>query len=313
MLLAHGAEGPPTISRLLTDVEWEPTVGLPSLVALAAYLWGVRLLAERGDHWPVGRTVAMLLGTALLWIATMSGVAAYDVSLFSAHAVQHLLLQMLAPIPLALSAPVTLALRVLPRRPRGVLLSAVHSRVAKVLTFPLVPYALFIASPFALYYTDLYEATLRSELLHELSHLHFVAVGLLFYVPVLGIDPIARRWPFPARLLLVFLVLPVHVILGISVMMSEYVIAGDFYAALPQPWLPDPLEDQRMGGGILWIFGDIVGLAMIFPLLLQWSRSEEREAARTDRRLDRASPGAERTVPWWVSEQAQREGAPPTT
>ena len=95
---------------------------------------------------------------------TVSGLHAYDTTLLSVHMVQHMVLSMVAPIFLALGAPMTLALRMLHGAPRRRLLAVVHSHVAKVFTFPLVAFGLFVATPFALYFTGLYEQTLRHEL-----------------------------------------------------------------------------------------------------------------------------------------------------
>ena len=84
------------------------------------YLVGVVVLRRRGDRWPVGRTIAFLaVGMGTFAFATMSGLAAYDTTLLSVHMVQHMLLSMLVPLALALGAPVTLALRTLPARPRA--------------------------------------------------------------------------------------------------------------------------------------------------------------------------------------------------
>ena len=94
----------------------------------------------------------------------MTGLGAYDTVLFSVHVVQHMILTMVTPLFLALGAPVTLALRTLPGRPRSALLGVLHSRLARVLTFPPLALALFIVTPFVLYYSPLYEVTLRSGL-----------------------------------------------------------------------------------------------------------------------------------------------------
>ena len=51
-------------------------------------------------------------------------------------------------------------------------------------------------------------------------------------------------------------------------------------------WLPDPLDDQHLAGGILWGAGDLIGLVFFVVLFVQWVRSSMREAAREDRRLD---------------------------
>jgi putative membrane protein len=195
-------------------------------------------------------------------------------------------LTMVAPIFLALGAPITLALRTLPRRPRRALLAAVHSRVARVLTFPLVAYAFFVVTPFVLYFTGLYKLTMRNDLVHELVHLHFVAVGCLFFWPLLGIDPLPGRWPYPGRALLMFLSTPFHTVLGLTVMQSHDLIGGDWYPSLHLAW-SDPAADQRLAGGILWAGGELVSVAMLVVLVVQWMRAAEREARRVDRQLDR--------------------------
>jgi putative copper resistance protein D len=219
-------------------------------------------------------------------IATLSGLGAYDDTLFSAHMVQHMLLSMIAPIFLALGAPVTLALRTLRPRPRRWLLALLHSRFAKVMTFPIVTFAIFIASPYALYFSGWYEATLTNRLLHELLHAHFLLVGCLFFWPLIGQDPLPGRAPYPLRALTMFLSMPFHAVLGLTIMQSESLLAGDHYRALNLSWV-DPVLDQQVGGGLLWGSGDLVSLLMLGALIVQWIKASEREAAREDRRLDR--------------------------
>jgi putative membrane protein len=252
-----------------------------------AYLYGVHRMRIRGDRWPVARTLLFLGGgVGVTAFATLSGLAAYDGTMFSAHMVQHMLLSMVAPIFLALGAPVTLALRTLPRRPRRWLLAVLHSSPVKVLTFPLIPFALFIASPYALYFSGWYEATLTSRMLHEFLHVHFLAVGCLFFWPLIGLDPLPGRVPYPLRALMMFLSMPMHAVLGLTIMQSEQLLAGDYYRRVATPWL-DLAADQEVGGGLLWASGDIVSLLMLVALVVQWIRASEREAAREDRRLDR--------------------------
>ena len=266
---------------------------LPLLLVLVPgllYLYGVRRLGARGDAWPVGRTLSFLLGgLGTIAFATMSGLAAYDTSLFAAHMVQHMLLSMVATVFLALGAPITLALRLLPRRPRRAVLAVLHSRVARAVSFPLLPWALFVASPFALYFSGWYEATLGDPLLHELLHLHFIAVGALFFWPLLGIDPVPGRGGHGFRLLLVGTTLPFHAFLGVAIMSVEPdgrgLLAGEHY--LPLHGLAQSVYQQQVGGGLLWASGDIIGLLFLGVLVTQWMRASEREAQREDRRLDR--------------------------
>ena len=279
---------PLTAVRLLTEwsVDWWLALGLG--VPAVLYVLGLVTLRRRGDHWPVGRTVAFLgggLGSALL--ATMSGIGAYDTVLFSVHVVQHMILTMVTPLFLALGAPVTLALRTSPRRPRAALLSLLHSRLARVLTFAPLALALFIVTPFVLYYSPLYEVTLRSALWHGFLHLHFVAIGALLMWPLVGVDPVPGRLGYPFRMLVMFLMLPFHAILGISIMSATRLVAEDWYLAFDRAWPPSPLDDQYLAGAIMWGSGDITAVLMLAALFVQWFAQSQREARREDRRLDR--------------------------
>lgn len=264
---------------------------LPGLVVLVAavYLYGVYRLRARGDHWPLARTVLFLVpGLGSIALVTVSGLAAYDDTLLSVHMVQHMVLSMIAPIFLALGAPVTLALRTLPGAGRRALLAIVHSRVVRVLTFPLVSFAIFIANPFALYFTGLYRATLENDLLHQWVHLHFLVTGCLFFWPLLGLDPLPNRWPYPARALLMVLSTPFHVVLGLTIMQQSTLLAGDWYPSLRLGWA-DPYADQQLAGGILWAGGEIVSVTMLAALVVQWMRASDRESRRIDRALDRSA------------------------
>ncbi|HEV2887305.1 MAG TPA: cytochrome c oxidase assembly protein [Jatrophihabitans sp.] len=275
------------MARLFTELEPDWWLLVPLLVVAGLYLWGVWRLRVRGDHWPLGRTVAFLLGgIGVIAFAAMSGLGTYDTTMFSLHMIQHMLLAMVAPIFLALGAPVTLALRTVPRRLRSAILAVLHSWLARLLTFPLIGWGLYVASPFALYFTGWYPATLDNQLLHELLHLHFVLVGSLFFWPMVGIDPIPGRQSHPFRFLILVSTLPFHAILGLSIYTQTTVIARAHYEALGLSWL-DPLADQRVGGGLLWSSGELVGLIMLGVVTAQWIKASEREAAREDRRLDR--------------------------
>ncbi len=289
--LAHADTGdavpPLTLERVFTTWVFEPLPLACIVVALGLYAAGVRVLARRGDHWSWGRTLSFCVGgLGVLGIATSTSLAAYDTVLLSMHMVQHMLMSMVAPVFLALGAPVTLALRTLPRRPRGWLLAALHSRLAAVLAFPPVAFALFVLTPWVLYFSGWYDATLESAALHDLMHLHFVAVGCLFFWPLLGVDPVPGRVAYPLRMLTVFATLPFHAFLGVTIMTMDTLIAGDWYTSFERDWPPSVADDQYLAGGILWASGDLIALVFFGVLFAQWVRQSQREAAREDRRLD---------------------------
>jgi cytochrome c oxidase assembly factor CtaG len=191
-------------------------------------------------------------------------------------------------------------LRTFRPRPRGWLLAVLHSRVAKVLSFFPVTFLLFVISPWALYFTSWYDASLRSDYIHEMMHLHLVLVGCLFFWPMVGSDPVPGRVPYPFRMLLIVLTLPFHAFLGVTIMTQTTLIGGSWYRALPMSWLPSPAHDQYLAGGILWGAGDVVGITFFGVLFVQWVRSSLRDGAREDRRLDlleaQAASAARRTA-----------------
>ena len=127
MLPVHAGPGdelaPFTPLRLLTAWTFEPVLLAAILIVGGLYLYGAHMLRQRGDHWSKGRTFAFCgLGLGSAVIATQSALGTYDTVLISVHMAQHMILSMLTPLAMALGAPVTLALRTLPARPRQWLL-----------------------------------------------------------------------------------------------------------------------------------------------------------------------------------------------
>ena len=311
-VLAHGSADLPelTPARMLSTWTFDPVLICGLLLAAGLYLYAVRRLRARGVRWSTGRCVLWLLGLLVIFVATSSAVGAYDETLFTVHAVQHMLLQMLAPVPLALAAPITLALRTLPPPGRRRLLAVLHSRFSRLVTFPLVAYGIFVVSPFVLYYSPLYEATLRNTWLHNLGHLHFIAVGFLLFSVLLALDPLPHPIPYVFRVMMIIGLGPMHVLLGIPVMMGNEIFAEDYYAGLARDWGPTLLTDQQTGGGLLWVFGDVVTVAFLGGIFLQWLRADDREARRTDRQLDRLhGDSPTMPAPWTVPAAESRRAA----
>jgi putative copper resistance protein D len=173
-----------------------------------------------------------------------------------------------------------------------------HSRLAKVLAFAPLAFLLYVISPWALYFSSWYDASLHHEFVHEMMHVHLVLVGTLFFWPIVGADPVPGRVGYPFRVLLVVLTLPFHAFLGVTIMSESTLIGGSWYPDLHHgpmgSWLPPPLDDQHLAGGILWSSGDLIGLILFAVLFTQWVRSSMREAAREDRRLDLLEARTER-------------------
>lgn len=275
-------------TRYLTAWEF-PWLGVVLILVVAGlYLWGVRTLHRRGDTWPVMRTISFVgLGLGSIAVASFSFLGVYDTVLFWVHMVQHMIYNMIAPVFLVFGAPATLALRALPKRPRALLLRLLHSLVAKVLLFPPLTTGLMIVSPFALYMTGWYELTLRDDFWHDFLHFYLITVGCLFFFPLLGVDPVPVKMPYPIRILLFLLTMPFHAFLGVTIMGSSRLIAEEWYVSFDRAWGLSPLNDQTWAGGLMWATGDLTMFAAMITIFVQWVKESNREARRIDRALDR--------------------------
>jgi cytochrome c oxidase assembly factor CtaG/putative copper export protein len=292
--IGYDFAGPPTPARVLLDWRFDLIFGTAAIVFAALYLAGVRRLRRRGDAWPPGRTVAWLLGCLTLLFVTSSGLGRYMPAMFSMHMVAHMLLSMLVPILLVLGGPVGLALRALPAAGRGDppgmrewLLAALHSRLSRFLTNPVVATVLFVAGFYGLYLGGLFDTAVGSHMGHVVMNVHFLVSGYLFYWVVIGVDPTPRPIPPLAKVAVVFASLPLHAFFGVVLMSMQKVLGESFYRSLHLSWHTDLLGDQRLGGGIAWAAGEIPLVVVMIALLVQWSRSDQRTAMRLDRAADR--------------------------
>ena len=287
---------PPTVTRLLLDWSFDPLVALPLLAIAVLYLRGLRRIQQRGQRWPAQRTGCFLGGLAAIEIALQSPLEAYDTALFSVHVVQHLALTMLAAPLLVMGAPVTMLLMTVSAPTRRRIVRVVHSRPVKVIGHPLIAWTLFTLTLYALYFSPLFDLSLRNPLVHDLVHLHFIVVGLLFWWPVVGIDPTRWRIHHLARVLYVFLMVPFHAFLGVAIMNGRTLLAPSL-AEFVRPWGPSPLADQQAGGAIMWGAGDLISLASVIAILVAWASYEEKVAAREDRRIARERAARSRAEP----------------
>lgn len=290
--IGYDLDGPPTVARVLFGWRFDLIFGTAAIVLAGLYVAAVLRLRRRGDRWPPGRMVAWLLGCVVLLFVTSSGVGRYMPAMFSMHMVAHMGLSMLVPILLVLGAPVSLALRALPAASRGDppgmrewILAALHSRLSRLLTNPVVATALFVAGFYGLYFSNLFDTTVSSHAGHMAMNLHFLISGYLFYWVVIGVDPTPRPIPPLAKVGVVFASLPLHAFFGVELMGTRTVLGAAYYRSLGLPWHTDLLGDQRLGGGIAWAAGEVPLVIVMIALLVQWARSD----ARTARRLDRAA------------------------
>lgn len=282
-----------TVDRWFTswdiDVLWVVAAGF----GLVLYLLGVRRLRQRGDSWPIHRTIFWILGLFLLVWVTSGSINAYQEYLFSVHMLGHMMLSMAIPLLLVAGAPITLALRSIQKREDGTrggrewIMWAVHSPFARVVTNPFVAAGIFIGSLWAFYFTDLVRWSMYEHLGHEWMVIHFLISGYLFVMSLVGIDPVPYRLPYPGRLIILIGVMAMHAFFGIAIMMQQGLMVAEWFGSMGRTWGMTPLEDQYAGGGIAWSIGEIPTLILAVTVAIQWSRSDDRLQRRRDRHADR--------------------------
>ncbi|MEU1303844.1 cytochrome c oxidase assembly protein [Streptomyces shenzhenensis] len=270
----------------------DPFFLVACLLGLGLYAWGVVRLRRRGDVWPVARTVSFVLGVLTIMLVMCTELNDYGMVMFSVHMVQHMVISMLSPILILLGAPVTLALRALPvaarghKGPRELLLALLHSRYMRVITHPVFTIPMFVASLYALYFTPLFDFLMGSRAGHIAMMVHFLAVGVVFFWPIIGIDPGPHRPGHLMRMLELFAGMPFHAFFGIALMMGSTPMV-DTFRNPPASLGIDALADQSAAGGIAWAFSEIPSVLVLIALLFQWYGSEQRQAKRKDRAADR--------------------------
>jgi hypothetical protein len=178
-----------------------------------------------------------------------------------------------------------------PWLPRRVLVPLLRSRPVRMLAHPLTALGLFTVVLVGTHLTPLYNLALEHQWLHELEHAAFFLTALLFWWPAIGVDPAPHRLSYPARLLYLFLDMPVMAYLGLAIANSPRVLYP-YYAAHPPPWGASALADQGVAGTIMWIAGTFTMVPAMAVVFLRWLDEDARRQARREARQAPAAPPA---------------------
>lgn len=282
---------------LLTGT-FDPVAVVLTLLGIGALVW-MRRRVSRAQGWCFAVAIAV-------WAAaTLSAVAVYAPMLFWVRALQVLLLLYVVPFFLALSRPVSMM--------GSVLDPLLNSVVARVLLSPPVTSLLMLATPWLLYLTPWYVASMTGPLA-ALTRLVLLGIGFGYFYARLQADPVPRRYP---PLLSIGISVAEGLgdgILGLVLWLGP-VIAYDYYAGLHRDFGPSIRQDQSYGAGILWILGDVLGVPFILLLMRALGSDERRKAAEVDAQLDAATPvtdaepeaAAPSTSLWWENDPQLRD------
>lgn len=243
----------------------------------ALYLAGVALARRNGVAWSLHRTASFLAGLGVAALATCSSVAVYDMVLFSAHMIGHLMLVMVAPALMAGGRPLTLLLAATRSPWHERIERFIHGPVLGVLTSAPVALACYTAAIVGTHLTGLMDTIMTSAWAGQAEHLVYLVVGLLFFTVVLGDEPTRWHLTTAARWLLLGVAMAVDTFVGVVLIMSNTPVA---MTQVPG-FSVDPLADTRTAGAIMWVGGDGIMVLVMILLVRQWLVDPQRR--REDR------------------------------
>ena len=266
---------------VLTQWQAAPVVTASVAAVAALYLWGVVRIARQhpARPWPRWRTGLFLAGLAAIVVALQSGIGTYDDVLFWDHMVQHLMLIMVAPPLLIFGQPLTLLLHASRNPLHTWVKNILRSKVASFLTWPAFGFAAYAAAIVALHLTGLANLIARNDVAHEAEHVVFLLVGYLFFLPIIGSEPIRWRLSYPTKLILLFLIMPVDTFTGLVLGYGNRGTPG-LPPGTRTSWAGTAVADLHAGGAAMWVAGDGLMFALMMVVFWMWS-TDARAETRT--------------------------------
>lgn len=249
-------------------VHWSTVIGLAALGAL----WLARAAAHRPGHRPtVGQAVAFFSGLVAMFLSLNGPV--HDISdyyLFSGHMVQHLVLTIVVPPLLLLGTPGWML--------RPALRIGWVNRIAKAVTAPIAAFAIFNVVLSAWHLPPLYNSAMFHHEVHILQHLMFLVAAVIMWWPMLSPLPELPRLSYPGQMLYSFLMTLPMTVLSIFIVYADHVLYPA-YASAPRLWGLSPLEDQRLGGLIMWIPGGLFFYLITSVIFFRWATTQRDDRA----------------------------------
>jgi putative membrane protein len=259
-----------TLVALLTHWQFHVVATLLTVVALAGYLIGLRRAAAHGNHWPWRRTASWGAGWLLFAVTTQSGIDTYGQVLFWIHMVEHLLLIMVVPLLLVFGSPLRLLVAAAAAPGR------VESRLSRgpvaALTHPVVGLLLYTATIVATHLTGFMDQMMTHPWLAVAEQLVYVLVGTIFFLPLIGDEPLRWRLDAPTRAFVLLLSMPVDTFTGVVLSQANH-YPWPVMAEMHPSWAPSLLADLHGGGAVMWIGGDAIMVIIAGVLLAGWARS----------------------------------------
>jgi cytochrome c oxidase assembly factor CtaG len=265
---------------------FEPWVVTLLVLSAGAYLIGYlrlgRSTRSRASSARRLQLLAFMAGCAALVIALLSPLDTLSSALFSAHMLQHESMMLIAAPLCVVGRPLAVWIWALPRLARlwigrGVRARA-FSRAWRWLTTPLVAWILHAVALWAWHAPPLFEAALAYPAVHTLQHASFLLSALIFWWTVTGDG--GRRGNGGHAMLSLFTTMVHTSALGALITLAP----GLWYPSYVEPCSMlgiDPLQDQQLGGLIMWVPGALAYLVGGLLVAARWLSRAERQPAFT--------------------------------
>lgn len=304
----HCALRPLTTESALTSWTLDPLAIVVVILATGWYVQAVRKVRRQGKTWPVQRSAAFGLGILTVLIVTVWWVGAYAHTLFWVYTVQIMVLLVVAPALMMFGRPATLAREARTgSAPEGLVDRISESRVLRAFSNPALAAILLPVVTGLVFFTAVLPVSLSNYGAYEGLHLLLLVIGLMMVFPLAeGVS--GTSLTIAAGILFGFLELLADAVPGIAIRLRTSLLAPAHYLAVHRTWGPSHLNDQRLGGAIVWFLAETIDLPVLAILVVLWIRADEREARTVDRQLDQqeasqaaapdeAAPLLQR--PWW--------------
>jgi putative membrane protein len=264
----------PSMQSMLTNWTFDPMPVLLLALLGAVYVVGLRRLAGSGrlrrlvGPWQI---LSFTLGILALALALLSPLDTYDIRLFSIHMLQHLLLLVVAPPLLLLGKPIPVLLFGLPRSVVREVAAALHRtpwlrQTVAVLLGPVCSWILYVGCLALWHVPAAYSLALQNQDVHSFEHLCFLGTALLSWWVIIQPVPGGRRLHPGIRLLYTWATMLPMGLIGLLLTIANRPWYPTYQAQGPL-WGLLPLDDQHLGGTMMWAPAGLIYIIIIFILL----------------------------------------------
>ena len=276
--LAHGGK-PHSWHDLVRTWGWEPYVWFALILSAWLYIRGLRRMWRdgRGSGVKAWEAWCYAAGWVALFVALVSPLHPWGRVLFAAHMTQHEILMLVAAPLVVLGRPILVFLKALPREWAQGLGQLANRRwwlaVWRAISNPFAAWLIHAAALWIWHVPALFQATIDNDVVHTVQHASFLGSALLFWWAVMhGRN---RAAMFGMAVLYQFTTALHSGLLGVLITFADTLIYPA-YRDTTQSWGLTPLEDQQLGGLIMWIPAGIVYVIAGLAFFAGWLRESER-------------------------------------